>query len=350
MERIIKMYEDIKNPYSLGGIEKFAKGNKLDVNLVRKALRSSLAYGVFKPRRVKFERRKVIVRKLWYMAFADLLEIPKYAQKDNDNCKFILVFVEGLSRRVYLEALKTKTAGEVLAGFKKILDRYPKNKLEFLGSDGGSEFKGVVKKYFASIKVKQYVLSDHSKASLVERKNLDIRKLISRLCVAQNSQRFIDKLRLVENNLNSTINRNTGFPANKVTEANQMEVFSNLYNDQPPKGKVKFKIDQAVRISRAMGTFEKISDSFNYTMEIFYIHQILTTKPVTYKIRDHENNVIEGAFYDKELQLVNDDVAYRIDKVLGRKKIGGKTYLRVTFQGYDSRPQLILAENVEHLK
>ena len=47
--------------------------------------------------------------------------------------------------------------------------------------------------------------------------------------------------------------------------------------------------------------FEKGYTS-NFTQEIFVIEKVLQTNPITYKIKDLNNEEIIGSFYEKELQ------------------------------------------------
>ena len=72
----------------------------------------------------------------------------------------------------------------------------------------------------------------------------------------------------------------------------------------------------------------------NWTHKIYTIAEVLTTNPPTYKIKD-DKGMIEGSFYEPELQKTSQDL-YLIENVLGWKMINGKRYGRVKWQGYDS--------------
>ena len=50
----------------------------------------------------------------------------------------------------------------------------------------------------------------------------------------------------------------------------------------------------------------------------FIISKIQLTIPVTYKITDYNGEVIQGSFYEQELQKTSQDV-FRIEKVINRK-------------------------------
>ena len=59
------------------------------------------------------------------------------------------------------------------------------------------------------------------------------------------------------------------------------------------------------------------------------------TIPVTYIVEDENGEQIQGTFYKEELQrvLVKDNI-YKIEKVIGQKKVNGKIKLLVRWKGY----------------
>jgi hypothetical protein len=67
-----------------------------------------------------------------------------------------------------------------------------------------------------------------------------------------------------------------------------------------PFSENKFKIGDKVRISKYKGTFDK-GYLPNCTTELFIISKILNTNPVTYKIKDLNDEDILGSFYEPEL-------------------------------------------------
>ena len=53
-----------------------------------------------------------------------------------------------------------------------------------------------------------------------------------------------------------------------------------------------------------------------------------------YYLRDFAGEDIEGRFYEKELQQVQDSDEYRIEKVLRRKRVNGKQLHLVKWKGW----------------
>jgi len=83
--------------------------------------------------------------------------------------------------------------------------------------------------------------------------------------------------------------------------------------------KPKYKIGDSkivrVRISKyKTKTFDK-GYTPNWTEEIFTVDKIQYTNPITYKIKDLNNEEIKGSFYEPELLKAQQDV-FRIETVI----------------------------------
>ena len=81
----------------------------------------------------------------------------------------------------------------------------------------------------------------------------------------------------------------------------------------------KFKINNIVRISlKRRELFDKLSANIKWSEELFKINSMNKSNVITYKIKDMNNEIIQGIFYEKELQLskMKDDSLYIIEKVV----------------------------------
>ncbi|GBM75543.1 hypothetical protein AVEN_180654-1 [Araneus ventricosus] len=121
--------------------------------------------------------------------------------------------------------------------------------------------------------------------------------------------------------------------SSSVNINNQAEVWQNSYGDLPKQKSEKpsFKVGDTVRISKWKGRFEKGYEN-NWSMEIFTVHQVVPRIPTVYKLRDFHNQVIEGTFYDKEMQKVVVSGYYPVEKVIKKRK--EKMEYFVKFQVY----------------
>ena len=90
-----------------------------------------------------------------------------------------------------------------------------------------------------------------------------------------------------------------------------------------------------MRISRIKGIFEH---GFlpNWSEQIYKIHEINNSSPVTYILEDLQGEIIEGSFYNEELQQISQKV-FRIEKVLRKEKINGTEHGLVKRIGYSDK-------------
>ena len=126
-----------------------------------------------------------------------------------------------------------------------------------------------------------------------------------RYFTAHETTKYYDILDELVSNYNNTVHSSikmTPVEASKLE--NELTVFKNLYPEGEEKEteKPKFKIEDRVRISKKKKKFEK-GYTTRWTKEIFVIEKVLNTVPVTYKIKDLNDEEIKGSFYEQELQL-----------------------------------------------
>jgi len=114
-------------------------------------------------------------------------------------------------------------------------------------------------------------------------------------------------------------------PDEASLKKNEATVYRNLYPDHDRQSsKPKFKSGDRVQITKKKTMFEK-SYTPRWTEEVFTVSKIQYTDPPTYKIKDYNNDEIQGTFYDQELQKTNQEV-YRIEKVI--RKRGDKSLVK----------------------
>ena len=103
-------------------------------------------------------------------------------------------------------------------------------------------------------------------------------------------------------------------PASK--KKNESTVYYNLYGDmEQSSAKPKFKVGDKVRIIKyERKVFDKVY-SPNWTEEIFLVDKIQSTNPITYRLKDLNNEEIQGCFHEPELLPAKQDV-FDIEKGL----------------------------------
>ena len=120
-----------------------------------------------------------------------------------------------------------------------------------------------------------------------------------------------------------------------TTEASQKNneeiVYFNLYGDMEPSSKPKFKVGDKVRISKYKGKVFDKGYTPNWTEEVFTVDKIQYTNPITYKLKDLNNEEIKGSFYEPELLKAEQDI-FTIEKII--RKDRKKKKALVKWKGY----------------
>jgi hypothetical protein len=161
--------------------------------------------------------------------------------------------------------------------------------------------------------------------------------------------RYVDVLPEIVDAINRSYHRVIKCRPVDVTRENENEIWERRYGKYMDSDNMKFKFDvgDKVRISKYKHIFEK-GYLPNFTKEIFVIVSRFQKKPPVYKVKDLDDETIEGMFYEQQLvKVVPKDDVYEIDKILKtRKRDGRKEYL-VKWEGYsDEYNQWISASDL----
>ena len=96
----------------------------------------------------------------------------------------------------------------------------------------------------------------------------------------------------------------------------------NIYTYNKTSKNPKFKIGDLVRISlKQRNLYDKPAGNIKWSEELFKIHSINRSNVITYKIKDLNDEIIKGIFYEKELQKTkNTSEVYVIEKIIRKNK------------------------------
>ena len=95
--------------------------------------------------------------------------------------------------------------------------------------------------------------------------------------------------------------------------------------------KPKFKVGDKVRISKYKRKVFDKGYTPNWSEEVFTVNKIQYTNPITYKLKDLNNEKTKGSFYESELLEAKQDV-FRINKIIRRDY--KKKQALVNWKGY----------------
>ena len=272
-----------------------------------------------KPSMNKFERQKVIVNHINEIHSTDLVDMSQYS-KMNKGYKYIFTNIDVFSKVAYVFPLKSKKIQDIKPCFEKIFE---KNKAKYIWSDKESSFfSKEMLQFFKDNNVKIYHTNSHLKAVVIERFNRSLRELMMKHFVTNNNTvwyNILPKLiKIYNNRYHSTIK----MKPIEVNKSNEKYIKENIYAYNKTSKNPKFKIGDLVRISlKRRPIFDKPSSNIKWSEELFKIHSINKSNVITYKIKDLNDEIIDGIFYEKELQKTkNNSEVYIIEKIIRRNK------------------------------
>lgn len=340
-DKIANIYFNPERVASFGGRQKLTKAlrGKISKNVINDWLQSTDSYTLHKDAKRKFPRRKYIVtgiNHLWQMDLAIFSQFAKF----NDGYKYILVVIDVFSKKAYASPLKTKSGLEVSIAIDKIISKYGNNEVLYCQTDKGTEFTNkFVQSVFKKHDIHHYTYTNEEiKASFVERFQRTLKQRLYRYFTHSNNYRYIDVLQKMITSYNNTEHSSHKEAPNNVSSSNQEEIWQNMYNPDKPLtiSKPKFKIGDAVRISKYSTVFAK-GYLPSWSNEIFNISKVHKTTPVVYSLRDEAGDELIGTWYAQELQKVAlKNNVYKIESILGQRKVNGKIQYLVRWLGYPS--------------
>ena len=273
-----------------------------------------------KPTINKFPRQKIIVNYINEIHSADLVNMSQYS-KMNKGYKYIFTNIDVFSKIAYAYPIKSKKIGDIKPCFEKIFKN--NNKPKYIWSDKESAFLSKeMQQFFKDNNVKIYHTNSHLKAVVIERFNRSLRELMMKEFTKNNNTiwyNILPKLiKIYNNRYHSTIK----MKPMQVNKSNEKYIKENIYTYDKTSKNPKFKINDLVRISlKRRDLFDKPSGNIKWSEELFKIHSINKSNVITYKIKDLNDEIIEGIFYERELQKSkNTSEVYIIEKIIRKNK------------------------------
>ena len=230
--------------------------------------------------------------------------------------------IDVFSKYGWIEPLKDKKGESITEAFKRIFKEGRKPK--FLWTDKGKEFYNKhVEELLDKNSVKLYSTENEEKSSVAERWNRTIKNKMWKQFTIQGNTQYLDILPKILSQYNNTKHKSIKMtPTEASNKKNEGIVYFNLYGDDniltSSKQRIpKYEIGDKVRISKYKRQVFDKGYTPNWTEEIFIIDKIQYTNPITYRLRDLNNEEIKGSFYEPELLKAKQEI-FRIDKVIKR--------------------------------
>lgn len=291
-------------------------------------------YTLHRQIRKRYPTRKYIVHNIDEQWQADLAEVGLIADK-NKGFRYILTVIDIFSRYAWCRPLHNKKGSTVAEAFRDIFQegRIPKR----MQTDQGKEFENhFVQDLFKSNHVEWFAVKSATKAALVERFNRTLKARMWKHFTAENSMVWTEALQDVTHAYNYSIHRSISRRPAEVSAEDVDEMREEMYNRKnPPKDRDDIRVGQAVRISKVKSIFAK-SYLPSWTEEIFTVDAIQRkNKPITYRLKDYNGEVLQGGFYRQEIQpVIKKDDVYLVESVIRKRQRNGEIWCLVKWKGY----------------
>lgn len=286
--------------------------------------------------RSKFKHRNVIAHEIdevWSCDLMDMINLSSF----NDGYKYSLNVVDVFSKFAWSIPIKDKYGRSIVSAFQDLFSK-TNRKPKFLWVDKGGEFYNTgLTNYLKEFNISMYSTFSESKSVVVERFNRTIKDFIFRYFTSHNTKKWINIipkfLDMYNNRIHSTIKMT---PTEASNKENEDEVYQTFVDKdikerllQPPN----YDVGDIVRISRLKNIFEKGYDH-NWSLNVYNIHRVLPTAPVTYILSDGTGEIIKGSFYDNEiLDAQAFKKAFIPERVVQEKIIDKIPYSMVRYKG-----------------
>ena len=180
---------------------------------------------------------------------------------------------------------------------------------------------------------RDFSTENKEKSSVCERWNHTIKTKMWKQFTVQGNTACIDILPKILKQYNNTKHSCIKMPHIEASKKkNESTLYFNLHGDMEQlSSKPKFQVGDKVRISKYKRKVFDKGYTPNWTEEIFLIDKIQSTNPITYSLKDLNNEEIQGSFYEPELLKAKQDI-FHIDKVIWRNY--KKRQALVSWKGY----------------
>ena len=330
------LYYNVNSSSAFTGKNAFFKEAKKQIpSLTRKYvdnwLQKQLTYTLHKPVRYNFKRVRTYVKGIDVQWQADLCDMSNI-KKENDNNTFLLTCIDCFSKFAWVEVLINKSGIEILAAMKRIMKtRQPKR----LQTDKGTEFLNYrVQNMLKERGIEFFTTNSELKASIVERFNRTLKSRMYKYFTANNTLRYVDVVQQLVEGYNASYQGSIGMKPINVRSVHEHEIRKRLYPKNTVQKKYKYNVGDVVRISKTRRTFKKgyLPSWTEETFRVFDRKKYSNTS--AYYLQDFNKELLKGLFYEEELQKVQEQDLYRIEKVIRSKLVKGKKLYLVKWKGW----------------
>ena len=258
--------------------------------------KKEIAKEIFSPVTKKFDRIKIIPHykdECWSIDLIDRSSLSNY----NKNYKFIFTIIDNHIKYAWAIPLKDKSGKSTTTALKSLIEK-AKRKPDKIWSDRGKVFYNkTFLDFLKQNEIQIYSINSDLKAVFVERFNRTLLDLIKKPMYIEGKACWLNHLDAAMEKYNNRVHGTTKMTSfEMVTNTNKINNIKINKNEKRPK----FQVGDYVRVPDKRNIYSK-GYTTNWNRELFKIHKINNTNPVTYDLVDENNEQIEGKYYEQEL-------------------------------------------------
>ena len=256
--------------------------------------KKEIAKEIFSPVIKKFQRIQVQTHykdECWSIDLINRSSLSKY----NKNYKFIFTIIDNYTKYAWAIPLKDESGKSTTNALKNLSEKAKRQPYK-IWSDRGKEFYNkTFLDFLKQNEIQIYSTNSDLKAVFVERFNRTLLDLIKKPMYIEGKACWLNHLDAAMEKYNNRVHGTT-----KMTpfEANNQPIDPPTFVNKPKQ--LKFQVGDYVRVPDKRNLYSK-GYTTNWNRELFKIHKINPTNPVTYGLVDENNEQIEGKNYEQEL-------------------------------------------------
>lgn len=300
---IEKRYHNLRNRGSFAGLKKFKNEQQLKHFIAQEALSSLPAYTLHKTALNRFQRRRVVSHFAKQIFCTDLIDLQKF-YKFNGGKKWLCLVMDLYSRYLYGFPLANKKAATVKKGFQELFKRIKYFPLKIWSDEGGEYLGKVFQDYLKSVNIGHYSTNSKLKCSVCERVNQTILRKLHRYFTFAKTKKWIDVIQRIIDTYNNEKHSSLGMsPSQAFKKENHSKVQFAAEQRIPKNKRAVFRVGDRVLLGKNKMLFAK-SYAGQFGEDVYKVHSIKYSNPVTYIVSDLDGNIIPGSFYKEQIQKV----------------------------------------------
>ena len=259
---------------------------------------------IFSPVIKKFQRIQIQTHykdECWSIDLIDRSNLSKY----NKNYKFIFTIIDNHTKYAWAIPLKDKSGKSTTTAIKNLIEK-EKRKPHKIWSDRGKEFYNTTfLHYLKEQNIQIYSTNSDLKAVFVERFNRTLLDLIKEPMYIEGKGNWLNHLDAALDKYNNRVHGTTKMTPfemsfNTLIHAASPNLIPKNDNNNHNNKLPKFQVGDYVRVPDKRNIYSK-GYTTNWNRELFKIHSINKTNPVTYTLNDENGDIIQGKYYEQEL-------------------------------------------------